>query len=590
MKTTPDSSSSRKDIDLFILIAFAALKLVFHLLVNTRYGFHRDELATLSDARHLDWGYVAYPPLTPFLGRIELILFGTSLTGFRFFAALAQSIAIVVTGLIARELGGKRAAMFIAAGATAVAPISIGASALFQYVSFDYLWFVLLSYFIVRLIRDEDRRWWLAVGIVIGLAIETKYTAAFFVAGLACGVLATPLRSHLTSKWLWLGAAISLLIALPNFLWQWQHHFITLDFLRHIHERDMRIGRTAGFLTDQFFESTNPITVPLWILGLLSLLIAPHDKRYRVLAWMALVPFVILLIAHGRGYYMGPVYPMLFATGAVALEQMLLVLRLAWRRFAYAAITLAFLAGSSVAFGILPLGKIGSPLFRFSIKQNGDLPEEIGWPELVREVARIYNALPASERARVGIYCANYGEAGAIDLYGPAYGLPPAISGINSYWSRGPGTPPPESLIVLGSSRDRLEKLFDSVEVVGIRLIRGRSRTKRRGIIRIFSFVAVYVVNGANCGRSCVRLDKARQAIASVSIGSGARNFFASSICNTGFAKCATSRLVSGTPAMPAWAMTSASLSRSITRETLSVRLRLSVNSTVQIPGAVAST
>ncbi len=130
-------------------------------------------------------------------------------------------------------------------------------------------------------------------------------------------------------------------------------------------------------------------------------------------------------------------------------------------------IVLVFFAGSFVAFGILPLGKIGSPLFRFSIKENGDLPEEIGWPELVREVARIYEALPASERAHVGIYCANYGEAGAIDLYGPAYGLPPAISGINSYWARGPGTPPPESLIVLGGKRERLEKLFDSVELVG---------------------------------------------------------------------------------------------------------------------------
>ncbi len=467
MKATSGSSWQRRDVDLLILIAFAALKLVFHLLVNTRYGFHRDELATLSDARHLDWGYVAYPPLTPLIGRIELILFGPSLTGFRFLAALAQSVAIVVAGLIARELGGKRAAMFIAAGATAIAPISIGASALFQYVSFDYLWFVLLAYFMVRLIRSRDPRWWLAVGIVIGLAIETKYTAAFFVVGLLCGVLATPLRSYLTSKWLWIGAALSLLIALPNFLWQWHHHFITLDFLRHIHERDVRIGRTSGFVADQFSEATNIITVPLWLLGLSSLLIAPRDRSDRVLAWMTLVPFAILLLAHGRGYYMGPVYPMLIAAGAVALERILARVRSSWRIAAYAAITLALLIGSAVAFAILPLGKIDSPLFRFAIRQNGDLVEEIGWPELVREVARIYATLPASQRARVGIYCANYGEAGAIDLYGPAYGLPSAISGINSYWARGPGTPPPESLIVLGGKRERLEKLFDSVEIVG---------------------------------------------------------------------------------------------------------------------------
>ena len=271
----------------------------------------------------------------------------------------------------------------------------------------------------------------------------------------------------LTSKWLWIGAAISILIALPNFLWQWKHDFISLEFLRHIHERDVRIGRTSGFIADQFFEATNILTVPLWILGLSCLLIAPRDKRHRALAWMALAPFVILLVARGRGYYMAPVYPMLFAAGAVVLERMLGRVQPLWQRIWYATITLVLLAGSAVVFGILPLGKIDSPLFRFAIKHNGDLVEEIGWPELVREVARIYVALPVSERAHVGIYCANYGEAGAIDLYGPAYGLPSAISGINSYWARGPGIPPPESLIVLGGTRERLEKLFDSVEIVG---------------------------------------------------------------------------------------------------------------------------
>jgi dolichyl-phosphate-mannose-protein mannosyltransferase len=455
------------DKELVLLVVFAALKLLFHVFVNTRYGFHRDELATLSDAQHLDWGYVAYPPLTPFVGRIALNLFGTSLTGFRFFAAVAQSIAIVITGLMARELGGKRAAMFIAAAATAIAPISIGASALFQYVSFDYLWFVLLAYFVVRLIRSDDRRWWLAIGIVIGLSIETKWTAAFFVAGLVCGILATPLRSHLTSKWLWLGAAISIVIALPNFLWQWKHDFIALDFLQHIHARDIRIGRTSGFITDQFFEATNPITALLWILGLFTLLISPRDSRDRVLAWMALVPFLLLLIARGRGYYMGPAYPMLFAAGSIALEQILICVRQPLRSVAYATIAILFLAGSAVVFEILPLGKIGSPLFRFAIRQNGDLVEEIGWPELVQEVARIYENLPVAERPQTGIYCANYGEAGAVDLYGSAYGLPRAISGVNSYWARGPGDPAPKSLIVLGGKRERLERLFTSVELAG---------------------------------------------------------------------------------------------------------------------------
>jgi hypothetical protein len=450
-----------------LLIIAAALKVAFHVAVNTRYGFHRDELATLADARHLDFGYVAYPPLTPFIGRIALTLFGPSLTGFRFFAAVAQSVAIVVTGLIVRQLGGGRKAMFIAAGATAIAPLSIGGTALFQYVSFDYLWFVLLAYFVIRLVRSSDERWWIGIGLVVGLAVETKYTAVFFVAGIVGGVLFTSLRSHLRHKCLWIGAALAILIALPNLIWQWQHNFITLDFLRHIHERDVRIGRTSGFLTDQVFQATNPLTLPLWALGLYVLLFSGRGRSYRVLSWMAIVPFALFIIARGRGYYLAPVYPMLFAAGAVDLERMLGRMSISLRRLAYPVIATAMLIGSSVALAILPIGPPGSALFRFALRQNGDLSEEIGWPELVQEVARIYAALPPYERGRTGIYCANYGEAGAIDLYGPAYHLPGAISGVNSYWARGPGDPPPDIVIVLGGHRERLEARFEAVELVG---------------------------------------------------------------------------------------------------------------------------
>jgi 4-amino-4-deoxy-L-arabinose transferase-like glycosyltransferase len=459
--------TKRIDSDLAIVMAFAAAKLVFHIATNGQYGFHRDELATLIDARHLDFGYVAYPPLTPFIGRVALTLFGTSLTGFRFFAAVAQCVVIVIAAAMARRLGGGRTAMVVAAGATAVAPISIAASALFQYVSFDDLWVVLMAYLVIRLCESDDPRWWVAIGIAIGLDAETKYTIAFFVAGLVAAVFATPLRRHLRSRWLWIGAAISIVIALPNLVWQVQHDFISLDFLRHIHERDVRIGRTAGFAGDQFTDCTNPLTAPLWLFGLYRLIFTPQGRSYRVLVWMAVVPFVLFLVARGRGYYLAPVYPMLFAAGSAELERKLATISSGWRHMAHASIALLLICGSAVAFLILPLGPIGSPLFRAAARTNGDLVEEIGWPELAREAARIYNSLPPDQRSHAGIYCANYGEAGAIDLYGPAYGLPHAISGVNSYWQRGPGNPPPATLIVLGGSRERLERRFGSVVLAG---------------------------------------------------------------------------------------------------------------------------
>ena len=455
------------DRDLRLVLALAAAKLLFHAATNGRYGFHRDELATLDDARHLAWGYVAYPPLTPFVGRLALGLFGTSLTGFRLFAALAQSVVALLAALMARRFGGGRAAMLLAMVAAAIAPVSLSASALFQYVSFDSLWFVLAAYLVARLADSGDARLWIAVGAVLGLGVLTKYTVAFFAAGVVAGVLFTPLRAHLRSRWIWIGVAVSLAVAAPNIAWQARHGFISLEFLREIHARDVAIGRTSGFLLDQLRGSANPVTVPLWALGVFALAFGGRLRRVRALAWMAVVPFLLMAAAKGRGYYTGPLYPMLLAAGAAETERLLLGVSAAGRRAAYAGAALLLLAGSSVALVALPLAPPGSALFRFACRENGDLPEEIGWPELVAEVARIHRAIPAAERARTGIFCANYGEAGAVDLYGPAHGLSAAIGNVNSYWLRGPGDPPPSTLIVLGATRERLEARFASVELAG---------------------------------------------------------------------------------------------------------------------------
>jgi len=451
------TQSKPVDRDVLLLVCLATLKLLFHLCTNGQYGFHRDELATLDDARHLAWGYVAYPPLTPFLGRIALELFGASLTGFRFLAALAQSVAMVVTGLMARRLGGGRVAMVVAAIAAMLAPISLSASSLFQYVSFDFLWFVLLAYFVIRLIDSNDPRWWVAIGAALGLGALTKYAVAFYVAGLVVGVFVTPLRAHLRSKWLWIGAALSIAIALPNLMWELRHDFITLDFLKFIHARDVRIGRTGSFWIDQFKVSTNLFALPLWVFGLYVLFTA-RGRRYRILGWMAVVPVILFALAKGRGYYTGPLYPMLLAAGAAHLQL---------RRIGWAVIALLLLAGTIVVPIVLPLVPIHSRYWDFVNDRNGDLREEIGWPELAREVARIWTTLDPAERAEAGIYCGNYGEAGAINLYGPAYGLPPVISGINSYWLRGPGTPSPKTLVVVGSKREDVEKACAMVELVG---------------------------------------------------------------------------------------------------------------------------
>ncbi len=454
--------------DTFILFALALGVVLLHTLTNGQYGFHRDELATIDDARNLSWGYVVYPPLTPFLARVALTLFGTSLRGARFFSALAQAISLVLSGLMARELGGRRLAQIVASLAVAVAPMALASGALLQYVAFDYLWWVLTAYFVIRLLRTDDSRWWLAVGASIGLGMMTKYTMIFLVAGIAAGVLLTTARRYLKSPWLWAGVGVSLLIFLPNLIWQIQHDFISLEFLRHIHQRDVRGGFNKTFLLDQFLMAANLVTIPLWVAGLLFYFRKPEGQRFRMVGWMVAVPFLLFMFAQGRGYYVAPVYPMLLAAGAVVEERWLASLSVGAAR-ACQAFTLAALiaGGAAVAAVALPVAPVRTGWWKLAARVNRDLREEIGWPELVAEVARVRDALPPDDIGQVAILTGNFGEAGAIDLYGPAYGLPRAISGINNYWERGYGDPPPQVLIVVGLSAQYVNQLFDSCKLAG---------------------------------------------------------------------------------------------------------------------------
>ncbi len=437
--------------DLAILLALALARLLLHVALNGRYGFHRDELAVLDDAGNLAWGYVAYPPLTPALGRLGLLLFGNSLGGFRFFASLAQCAAMVFAGLIARDLGGRRSAQMLAALAVAATPFSLLTASQLQYTAFDGLWWVLLAWMVVRLINRDDPRWWLGVGLVIGLGMMTRYTMLFCVTGLAVGVLATPLRRCLANGWLLAGVVLSLLVFLPNGLWQFRHDFIALDFLQSIHARDVRIGRTGGFLLQQLYASTGPLLLPLWLAGLAWLGLAKGAARYRVLAWWYVAALLLFAVAGGRSYYLAPAYPMLLAAGAVACEQWLARLQPNMQRWSRVVIGIG-LAGALVtgaAVG-LPWAPVNSTGWRISRAAHDNFAEQVGWPEYVAQVAAVYRSLPPAERAQTGIYANNYGEAGAIDLYGPGHGLPRAISPVNSFWFRGYGAPPPTTVIVLG--------------------------------------------------------------------------------------------------------------------------------------------
>jgi Dolichyl-phosphate-mannose-protein mannosyltransferase len=450
------------------LLLFALATVLLHTFLNNRYGFHRDELLTYTNSRHLAWGYVVYPPITAFLGRVELEIFGASLRGFRLFAAMAQGTAIFFSGFAARELGGRRETQFTAAVATAIGGDSLAHGSFLSYSSFDFPCWILVAYFVIRFLNSQDARWWIAVGAAIGLGMMAKYSMVFLCLGVVGGLFLTPCRRFLKSPWLWCGVATGLVIILPNILWQIEHHFVSLEYLKSIHARDMQRGWTDHFLLNQLWKCANPVTVPLWGAGLWYVFVTPEGKRYRMLGWMYVLPLLAFLIARGRDYYLAPAYPMLLALGAVYGEQWLMSLKpgtaAAIRHNCWTSLTVTGIITCALT---LPMAPINSLWWHVANRTSGIFDSEIGWPEMVESVARIRDSLPAQEQSGIGILAGDEGEAGAINLYGPQYGLPPAISGMNSNWERGYGNPAPQIVIVLGERREFVDQNFESCTLSG---------------------------------------------------------------------------------------------------------------------------
>jgi 4-amino-4-deoxy-L-arabinose transferase-like glycosyltransferase len=337
----------------------------------------------------------------------------------------------------------------------AISPVALLQGALFQYVAFDSLWSVAIAWLVMRMIRTGDARLWIPIGLLIGLGAMTRYTMAFFVAGLVVAVFVTPLRSHLRSPWLWAGAAISIVIFVPNLLWQIRNDWVSLEFLRSIHARDVRIGRADGFLVEQLFVPASAFTIPWWVAGLWFCI----RSRFRPISWMFIVPLLLFIVTKGRSYYMAPAYPMLLAAGALVWER-----SGRFRALAMVAVLLGAVMGAAL---MLPLPPVNSTLFRAAARVHDNFVEEIGWPELVATVADVYRRNPGA-----AIFASNYGEAGAINLYGPSHGLPTAISGVNSHWQRGYGARPPENVILVGVRKEDADRAFRECEVAG--LIRNR--------------------------------------------------------------------------------------------------------------------
>jgi hypothetical protein len=458
----------------FVAAVFVALELG----VGWRYGLFRDELYYLACASHLDWGYVDQPPFSIAVLALVRAVLGDSLFAVRLLPALAGGALVALGARLAREMGGSRSAAGLAAVAVAIVPQYLGLAGYFSMNVFDLVFWTLAALLVVRLVRDDEPRYWLPLGLVLGVALLNKIDPLVFGLGLAVATLATPLRRHLRRREPWLGAAIAVLIFSPYVLWQVFHGWATLEFMHNATAYKNVATSPVHFLLAQIGE-IHPLNLWLWLTGLVWLLATRAGRRFRALGIVFLVALAVMVLGHGKPYYLGPAFPMLLAAGAVATDRGLGRLRARWPRPALLA-TLAAggLALAPLAIPVLPVDTfmayqraLGREPRADERQALGPLPQffadRFGWREMTAEVARVVRSLPEAERERALIVTSNYGEAGALLYYGRGEGLPPVASQHNSFYLWGPQREDPQVVILVGMSAASVGDVFDEVHEAG---------------------------------------------------------------------------------------------------------------------------
>lgn len=448
------------------------------MLVSSQYGYFRDELYYLAASRRLDFGYVDFPPLIALITALVRVTLGVSLPALRLLPALAGAGVVFLAGRMARMFGADKFGQALAAVCVLAAPVFLGMNSLLTMDSFEQFFWVLALYLLIRILREDRPQLWLGFGLVAGISLTDKISFLYLGLALAIGLLLTSWRSQLRRWQLWAGGGIALGFFMPYILWNIAHGLPTVEFWANYGEKVYRAG-PPEFILQQIL-TMHPLTLPVWLTGLIFFFL-PAGKRYRPLGWMYLVLLIVFMVQGAKFYFLAPFYPGLLAAGAYQAERFFAKRQLAWARPA------SLLA---VAFGGLLFAPMAMPLLPLDLEvryhtalrpylhaqmENEDsalfpqnLADQFGWVEMADTFAAIVNRLPAEDKAKVCIFTSNYGEAGALEFFGPTRGLPPVISGHNSYDLWGPGQCTGEVVLFYDSvSAEDLEPLFESVEWVG---------------------------------------------------------------------------------------------------------------------------
>jgi hypothetical protein len=461
-----------------LLLGLALVRLSLHLYAAGVWGYDymTDELYYLDCADRLDWGYVDHPPLSVGVLWLARAAIGESLLAIRFLPALIGSAVVVLTGLMAREMGGHRSAQGLAALAAVAFPIHMGATGFYSMNAIDLLVWSLAMLVVLRLINEGDPRWWIGLGVLLGLGLLNKLSVSWLGIGLVVGLVATPERRWLWTPWPWIAAAIAVAIVSPYVLWQIEHDWPFVEFTRNAQLVKLVPRPPLRFAGEQLVVA-NPLLAPFWMAGLLYYFLAEDGRSYRLLAWLWLTVFTILLLSgFARAHYLAPAYPVAIAGGGLAFAHF------ARRRRWLLPLTAALLAIAGALFVplILPVMSprayvalaeslpIGAP--EEDVGGEGKLPVHLSLQFVGRAAiaaaAEAFHSLPADERDRAGILTETFGSAGAINRFGAAVGLPAAIGTHNNYWLWGPGSYTGEVMVVLASPDSRVLEVFEKCEYV----------------------------------------------------------------------------------------------------------------------------
>lgn len=461
------------------LLILAFIKIIILCWTNFFDGIFIDELYYIACSKHLDFGYVDHPPMVALIAAATRMLLGDSLFALRLPAVLTGALIVYLTGRFARELGGGRYAQFLAALAALACPLFMGISSYYSMNVFDQLFWLLGAYLLVLIGKNEKPLYWILLGVVLGVGLQNKISVLFFGFGLFAGMILTQNRRWFLSRWIWISGAIAGLIFLPHILWQIAYGWPTLEFIHNATLYKNLPMTPVQFIMNIILDQ-HPFLFPLWLLGLIWYLFLPGGKSYRMFGWTFFAVLFVLMSGNGKAYYLGPIFTILFAAGAVALESFIVWRNWMWMKPTITVIVIiSGLMSLPFALPILPTktyiryaNAMGVQPSTGEKKEIGPLPQffadRYGWEEIAGAVADVYNRLSPEEKTQCVIIGSGYGYAGAIDYFGAKWGLPNALSPQNSYHLWGPGDKPGEIAIIFGISKKDIEKVYTDIQEAAI--------------------------------------------------------------------------------------------------------------------------